>query len=139
MGWDLGELKRRLALYASGAAVALLLLAVALVYLAIAIHNAWLLVLHPALAALCTAGSLLLLIGLLAAAIVLHLRRREARLRRNRPPPRDLLAEGIALTRRHPLISVGTAFVAGVAASKSEAAEAAVTAALLQSVGRRRR
>ena len=99
---------------------------------------AWLLILPPALAALCTAGSLLLLIGLVAGGIVVYLRRREARLRRNRPPPRDLLSEGVALTRRHPLVSIGAAFVAGVAASRSDAAEAAVTAALMQSMGRRR-
>lgn len=139
MGWDLSELKRRLALYALGAVFVGLLLVLALVYLAASIHDAWLLVLQPTLAALCTAGSLLLLIGLVVGAIALHLKRRAAWLRRNRPPPRDLLAEGIALTKRYPLVSVGTAFVAGVAASKSQAAEAAVTAALMQSVGRRRR
>jgi protein-S-isoprenylcysteine O-methyltransferase Ste14 len=138
VGWDLSELRRRLTLYASGAVVACVLAVLAFVYLAIALHAAWLLVLHPALAALCTAGSLLLLVGLIAGGIAVYLRRREAWLRRNRPPPRDLLSEGIALTRRHPLVSVGVAFVAGVAASKSDAAEAAVTAALLQSVGKRR-
>ena len=138
MGWDLAELRRRLTLYASGAVVACVLAVLAFVYLAIALHAAWLLILHPALAALCTAGSLLLLIGLVAGGIVVYLRRREARLRRNRPPPRDLLSEGVALTRRHPLVSIGAAFVAGVAASKSDAAEAAVTAALMQSMGRRR-
>ena len=138
MGWDLAELRRRLTLYASGAVVACVLAVLAFVYLAIALHAAWLLILHPALAALCTAGSLLLLIGLVAGGIVVYLRRREARLRRNRPPPRDLLSEGVALTRRHPLVSIGAAFVAGVAASRSDAAEAAVTAALMQSMGRRR-
>jgi len=138
VGWDLAELRRRLTLYASGAVVACVLLVLAFVYLAIALHAAWLLILHPALAALCTAGSLLLLIGLVVGGIVVYLRRREARLRRNRPPPRDLLSEGVALTRRHPLVSIGAAFVAGVAASKSDAAEAAVTAALMQSMGRRR-
>ena len=138
MGWDLAELRRRLTLYASGAVVACVLAVLAFVYLAIALHAAWLLILPPSLAALCTAAALLLLIALMVGSLALYLRRRAARLRRNRPPPRDLLSEGVALTRRHPLLSVGAAFVAGVAASRSDAAEAAVTAALMQSMGRRR-
>ncbi len=135
MGFDLSELRRRLSLYAAGAVVACILLVLALVYLAGALQAAWLLVLGPALASLCTAASLLLLIGLVALAIQLTLRRRERLRRLNQPPPRDLLAEGVALTRRHPLTSVGAAFVAGFAASRSPAAEAAVTAALKQAAG----
>lgn len=134
MGSDLAELRRRLTLYAFGAVVALILVLLALVYLAIALHGAWLLTLPPALAALCTAGSLLALVGLIAGGILLYLRRRGARIRRNRPPPRDLLSEGLALTSRHPLVSVGAAFVAGVAASRSDAAEAVVAAALKQAM-----
>ena len=139
MGWDLAELRRRLTLYAAGAVVALILVVLALVFLAIALHDAWLLLLPPALAALSTAASLLLLVGLIAGGILLYLRRRQAQIRRNRPPPRDLLSEGLALTKRHPLVSVGAAFVAGVAASRSDAAEAVVTAALKQAMNESQR
>ncbi len=134
MGWDLSELKRRAGFVLAFALFAAVVLVLALVYVAGALHAAWLLVLPPALASICTAASLLLILLLKAAALVFYLRHRERVRMRNRPAPRDLLGEGLALAQRYPLASVGTAFAAGFAASRSPAAEAVVAAALKQAV-----
>jgi len=120
----------RLLVLAAAALLSVILLVLALVFTAQALDAAYFsLIGDVALAATATAVTLLLAILLLWGIVRLALRPRRVR---SRAPAAsdDVLQEGIALAMRQPLLAAAAALAAGIAASRSDAADSLIAAAV---------
>ena len=119
--------RKRLFVLAVASFFTLVLLVLALVFAAQALFAAYLAWIgDPALAATATAVTLLL-----AVAAVWLVARATLRPRRRSTPGDagdDLLQEGARLAGRHPFVATGAAFAAGLAVSRSDAADSLIAA-----------